>query len=743
MIGRRFSHYRIVAELGSGAMGTVYRAEDTLLGRPVALKFPHRHRVGDDEARERFLREARAASVLDHPNIVVLYDVAEEKEEVFLAMQCVNGSPLRARIAQGPVPAPEAVAIARAVAEALAHAHGRGVIHRDVKPENILIGADGRVKVADFGTALLLDEARITADRDIVGTLAYSAPELLEGHGADERSDLYALGVVLHEMLSGTPPYHAEHAASLIYQVLHTEPAPLSASVDPALRRVVAALLAKRPDERPQDAVALVDALARLSSPGDEPPAPASAPPARTIAVLGFENLTHDPADDYFCAGISEDLATDLLKISGLSVASHGLVATLNGDRARILDEARRLGVATVLQGGVRRSGDRVRVTAQLVRTDTGYQMWAERYSRDISDLLDLQEEISRHIAEALRITFEPEDPESRLGRRARDPKAYDLRLAALAHYRRFEPEETRRAIGLFEDALRVDPDYALGRAELAESCVQMVCKGWDLAPEWLDRAEAEATRALELAPSLPEAHRALGHLWMHRREPERARPLFHRAVDLDPRFADGLLKLGGCYLFGGDHSRAEIYLRRAVDLDPLDGRTALDLSIALLRQRRFDECRIIAERIGWITTSPTLRVRALETILLAHLWAGRPREVREAADRVRSEFGDREPLPRALLALAAASEGLRDEALALLLDPAPDRITDWGVHVARARVHCVLGDREAAIAALERAHGLEFVDSDELRSDFHLEALAGDPRFDRIVDRTPAARSR
>lgn len=744
MIGRRISHYRVLEELGAGGMGTVYRAEDTLLGRPVALKFPHPRRVGQEDARARFLREARAASVLDHPNVVVLYDVAEVQDEVFLAMQFVDGRALRERVARGPLPADEAVAIARAVAEAIAHAHGRGVLHRDLKPENILIGADGRVKVADFGLALRLEDARITTEGEIVGTLAYLAPEVFLGHGAENRSDLYALGVVLYELLSGGVPFHGDHPASLAYQVAHAEPPPLPPSVPPGLRRLVLGLLAKHPEERPRDALAVVDALSRLADPATaNDDARSLAPPARTIAVLDFENLTRDPQDAYFCVGLTEDLCTDLHRIPGLHVASRNLVATLQGESGRLLDAARRLGVATVLQGGVRRSGDRVRITAQLLRTDTGFQMWAERYHRDVTDLLDLQEEISRHIADALRIAFEPPDAESRLGRRTRNARAYDLRLQALAQYRRFDEGSMRRAIELLDQAVREDPAYALGHADLAECCAQIVCKGWDLDAAWLDRAEAEARRSLELAPSLPDGHRALGHVWMHRHDPDRAMPLFQRAVDLDPGFADALLKLGGCYLFRGEHSRAEVHLRRAADLDPLDGRTALDLAIALLRQRRYDECRVTAERVAWITPSPMLRVRALETLQLASLWSGHPAGVAETAERARSEFGDRDPHARALAALAAAAAGRSTEARAALADPAPETLRDTDVHVSHARSHLLLGDREAALAALERAERLALVDRDELRSDLHLGALAGEPRFDRIVDRGLAKAAR
>ncbi|MBI5710299.1 MAG: protein kinase [Candidatus Eisenbacteria bacterium] len=734
MIGRSFSHYRVLDVLGAGGAGTVYRAEDTLLGRPVALKFPHRDALRDASARERFLREARIASVLDHPNIVVVFDVGEDRDEIFIAMQLAEGHTLRERLRAGPPPLAETLATGRAVADALAHAHARGVLHRDIKPENVIVGGDGRVKMTDFGIARRAGETRLTEAGTLQGTWAYLAPEVIRGEGGDARSDLYALGAMLYEMCSGRPPFTGDRAETVLYRAVNDAPAPLPAATPPALSALVESLLAKDPERRPASAVEVADTLLHLTAPRAAAgvAAPRAAVPARSIAVLDFANLTGDPEDDYFSAGVTEDLLTDLLKIPDLKVASRSAVQTLRGRALDSRGAGRELGVATVLEGSLRRAGDRVRVTAQLVQADSGYQLWAERYDRGLADIFEVQEDIARRIADALRLAFDPEDVEGRPGRRTRNPRAYDLRLQALALYRRFEEAAMRQAIALLAEALREDPDYALARADYAESLVQMPCKGWDLSPAWLDRAEEEARLVIARAPQLAEGHRVLGHVRCHRRTLGLALRDFHHAHDLDPRAAGPLVGLANNYIFLGDPTRAEIYARRAVSLDPEDPRGVLLLATSLLRQRRFDECRAVARGALASVRAHLYRVPMIELLMLAASWQGDAREVA----RLGEEFA-RDPVQdaqsRAVLALAEASAGRADEARRLLAQDRDDALDHNTVLVSRARVHLLLGEREAALAALTRASALDVVDLHELRIDPQFATLAGEPRYERI----------
>ena len=733
MIGRRFSHYEVVELLGSGGMGTVYRALDTVLGRSVALKFPHPHLLRDPQARERFLREARAVSALDHPNVVVLFDIGEAEGEVFLAMQHVEGRSLRQRIEAGLPPLAETIAIGRAVADALAHAHGRGVIHRDLKPDNILVTPDGRVKVADFGTARLIDENQITQAGAVLGTGGYLAPELLQGGPAEAAADLFALGAVLYELCSGRAAFQGEGPAAVFYQTLHQDPPPLPDSIPGELRELIGRLLEKDPARRPPGAVAVANALADLGAPRRTSSPAGSTPPARSIAVLYFDNLTGSAEDEYFCAGITEDLLTEIQKIPDLKVASRTAVTALRGERPDLEQAGRRLGVATVLEGGVRRAPGRVRVTARLVRADSGYQMWAERYDRGLEDIFEVQEDIARNIANSLRLALAPEDAEARLGRRTANPKAYDLRLRALALYRRFEEIDMREAIALLEEAVGEDPAYALARADLGECQVQLICKQWETDPAWLDRAEGQIRRALELAPSLPEGHRAMGHLWNHRRNLERGLRDFHHAVDLDPRFVGALNALSNNYLYLGDPSRAEVYARRGLEVDPSDGRVAINLSNALLRQRRFAECRDAVRSALRLGLGSYYTLACFDTLLLSYAWENAWDEVERLRIEIERDLPD-DPGFRTLRALAAAHLGRLDEGRELLAADPGSRNPSITESMNRARIRVLLGDRDGALAELEQIIRFEPLDLHEIRIDPLLETVTDDPRFQKMA---------
>ena len=728
MIGREISHYRIVELLGSGGMSSVWRAEDLLLGRQVALKFPHPDRVRDPANRARFLREARAASVLDHPNIVVLHDVCMSDDEIFLAMQFVEGDSLRRTVERGPLVPERACAIARKVADALAHAHTRGVVHRDVKPENVLLGADGHVKLADFGIALVRGEARLTELGGWVGTVGYVAPEILGGAEGEARSDLFSLGVMLHEMLAGELPFGGGSVHETLHHALHAPARELPLTVPPSLRDVVSSLLEKDPARRPGGASEVADALARVALPavgrGAEPA------PGRAIAVLPFENLTGDPRDDYLCAGIIEDLITEVMQMPDLQPASRTAVAALHG---RSLDPraiGRELGVHTVLEGGIRRAGNRIRITTRLVRTDTGFPLWSDRYDRELVDLLEVQEDIARHISIALRIALAAADPEAAAGRRAHSPRALELRFQALARYRRFERSDMTAAIALYEQALAVEPGFSLARAELAECCVQMVCRSWDKSKAWLERGEREARAAQAQAALLPEAHRALGHVLNHQRRPHEGLRHTHRAVELDPRYFGGLFQLGGTYLVIGDHSRAEIWLRRAIAEDPDSGLAHVNLGIALLRQRRFEDASAALHRAIALASGPTVVTHALAYLAVLGVHRDDAQALAVTREEVRAHR-DEDPLARdAILGYIEILLGHAEEARRIVAAAPTESLRDENAILARVRTLCRLAEPGSAIDALRPLASVDIVDMYELLHDPDFESMRRHPRF-------------
>ena len=442
MIGRTLSHFRIVAKIGEGGMGVVYRAEDEKLRRPVALKVLPPDRVGNEERRLRFLREARAAAAVTHPNIATIYEVGEAEGVVFIAMELVEGKSLRALIAGRPLPLKEAVRIAVEIAEGLARAHQSHVIHRDLKPENIVVGTDGRVKILDFGLAKLLEEpaphdmdrsrlptisVELTREGKILGTAAYMSPEQARGEAVDARSDLFSFGIVLYEMVTGRAPFQGRTSTDVLSAILRDQPVP-AAQLNPEapveLVRIIGECLEKDPQDRCQHADQLAVDLRRLKRATDSGVRPATtpapgrrrwpvvagsalalllgvglallwwmvrpgAPPGRagggaaageirSIAVLPFENLSGDPEQEYFADGMTEELIANLARIGALRVISRTSVMTFKGTRKPLPEIARALNVDAVVEASVRRSGQRVRITAQLVQTATERHLWAD-----------------------------------------------------------------------------------------------------------------------------------------------------------------------------------------------------------------------------------------------------------------------------------------------------------------------------------------------------------------------------
>ncbi len=630
-------------------MGAVYRAEDLRLGRHVALKLLPAARARDAQARARFQSEARAVSALEHPHICLLYEFDEAEGQLFLAMQLVDGETLKQALQRGPLPEPRTRDIVTAVASALAAAHVRGIIHRDVKSENILLGRDGAIKLTDFGVARLAEVAGLTSASTVIGTPSYLAPEQVTGLRITPAADQFSLAVVAYECLTGALPFVADTVAAVFHAVLNLEPAPPSrqrAGIAPAWDGVLQRALAKTPEHRFESVEAFARAVAATAWPapaagatpgggedrvattaGTAAPsggagvraAPAPATAIRSLAVLYFENLSRDPESDYFCAGITEDILTDLSKIPDLRVASRNAVSRYRGQSVEVSRVAAELGVGAVLEGGVRRSGDRVRITAQLVNAYDGFQLWAERYDRTLEDVFAVQEGIAHAIATALRGALTPaEVAEIRRGR-PREVEAYDLYLRGRELYRRYTPADNRRALELFEQAVQVDPHYALAWSGIADCCAQVSDKQWDRDPGWQERGFAAARRAIDLDPRLAEGHKAEALLWHTRRDPERATAALGRALEADPRFIPALINLGHEQLSAGDFAGAERTFRRAVEVDPAYGFGHLMLALVLHYTRRYAAAIEASHRAQNAGASPFYTTYCYP--LRAHAW--------------------------------------------------------------------------------------------------------------------------
>ena len=610
--GTRLSLYEIVAPLGAGAMGEVYRARDTRLGREVAIKVLPEAFAADPERRARFEREARALAAVQHPNIAVIYGLEESAGTSYLALELIGGESLSQRLARGALPMAEALEIGAQIAAAIDAAHQRGIVHRDLKPGNIMIAASGGVKVLDFGLAKAgpattdagaahSASPTLTELGMVLGTASYMSPEQASGKAVDRRTDVWALGCVLFECLTGQQAFPGHSTYEVLARVLEREPdwSALPAAAPARLRDLLKRCLTKDPDARPRDAGDLRGELLAIAADLSSGRT-ASASPAPSLAVLYFQNQSAEPESDYFCDGVTEDIMTDLSKVKGLRVASRSAVTGFRGADAKRV--ARELGVGAVLEGSVRRAGSRIRLSVQLVSAD-GFQIWSERFDRTLEDVFKVQDEIASAIAGALKVQLAP--AEGARGNKPAEFAAYDLYLKGREQYVRYTAESQREAIRLFEQAIALDPSYALAYAGVGDAYGQLLQWTDDPPEEYVRRGLEAARRAIALDPRLAEGHKAeaLVHAYSGNQAAQLA--ALKRALDADPRYGPALSNLGGYYFRMGDLAGTERAFRRAVEIDPDDVHCVCWLALVLGYTHRLDESTATNDRARQISSAP------------------------------------------------------------------------------------------------------------------------------------------
>jgi len=557
MVGGTLAQYRILEELGSGGMGLVYRAQDTKLGRDVALKVLSRDRALTKADTERFLREARAAAALRHPNICTVYDVGEENGTRYISMAFIPGKSVDVLLADGPLPVAKALDIAVEIAKGLQAAHERGIVHRDIKAANVICDDDGRVTILDFGVAKLAGHSSQTGEGPPTGTVAYMSPEQASGEDVDHRSDVWSLGVCLYEMIAGSLPFKGDHNSAVIYQIVNVDAPPLvvlRADVPGSVVRIVERAMAKRREDRYR----LIDemlsdlklARADLES-GERRLEP-------SIAVLPFRNMSTDPAQDYFCDGMAEEIINSLVHVEGLRVAARTSSFGFR-DGKDIREIGRRLGVDTIMEGSVQKSGNRLRITAQLISVRDGYHLWSQRYDRDLEDVFAIQDEIARNIVRALEVTLTEKEEEAIERVPTTDMRAYDSYIRGLHHYHELNRKSLDIGRNLYTTAIIRDPNYALAYCGLAD-CYSMIVSFYDHDPSHLENALAASEKAIELEPGLAEAHASRGLALSLGNRFEEADEEFARAVALSP-------KLYEAYYFHARSCRSQGQLERAAEL--------------------------------------------------------------------------------------------------------------------------------------------------------------------------------
>jgi serine/threonine-protein kinase len=724
----------------------VYEALDPQLGRSVALKTLRPTRSAHELAKDSILREAEAVARLDHPAIVTLHDVGHCPSGPYLVEEMLHGETLAERMGGGPVPARDAVAVALAVAQGLAHAHGHGVVHRDLKPGNVLLTADVRVKLLDFGLAHLLG----TRGLHRAGTPAYMAPEQLRGEVVDARADVFALGATLFEMLAGEPPFRVKDGRST---ALDQEDRPALPEGTPrALAALVERCLSRDPARRPASGQAVVEELLvvqrRLESSGSPtrrkglrialavavacgaivtglvrtgPHPAAPAPPS--VAVLPFADLSPGREQEYLADGVAEEILNALARVEGLHVADRTSSFSFKGKSVPLREIGRQLNVRAALEGSVRREGDRVRITAQLVSLDDGYQVWSENYSRVLTGVFDVQDDIARAVVGALQVKLAPgKGPGGGEGRTA-NPDSYGYYLMGLHHERQGTPEGMRRARAAHKRALALDPGNAPAQAALAIAIFNVWAFGGTTSGAELEAVRREslaaAEKAVALAPSLVDGYAARGWIRGAFQDWAGSRADLERALELRPNDSRALAYMGEWQEVFGRAAEAIDLWRRALSLDPLWDRPLGRLCSLYLATGEFAQARSVIER--WLEIAPDSPYARWRQVQL-HLLEGQPAAALAAARRIAVPFARLEGTALAEHDLGHAAES--DRALGELA--AERGASPYLV----ARVHAWRGDPDRAFEWLERAVARRDPNVGRVKLDPFLRRIRGDPRY-------------
>ena len=730
MINRIILHYKILEKIGGGGMGVVYLAEDTKLERKVAIKFLPNYISISSEERDRFKIEAKAAASLNHPNIATIYAIEESEDQIFIVMEYIDGVELKDKIRSSPLSVDESINIATQIAEGLEAAHKKGIVHRDIKSQNIMITNDGKVKIMDFGLAKIKGGTQVTKVGTTIGTAAYMSPEQAKGEEVDHRTDIWSFGVVLYEMLTGQVPFKGEYEQAVIYAILNEEPRiikELQENIPLHISHIIERTLKKNSEERYQKTEDLIE---DLKTDYKSEPSIKEKMITSTIAVLPFSNMSSDTEQQYFCDGIAEDIINDLSHLENLRVVARTSSFVFRDKNLDIREIGRKLGVHSVVEGSVRKAGNRLRITVQLINVADGCYLWSERYDRELEDVFAIQEEISKAIVDTLKIKLTDETDTFILKRYPNNLEAYDFYLKGRYFWNTRQSGGLEKSKYYFEKALEIDSSYALAYTGLADFYNIMGWYAYSSPKDSLPKAKQLALKALEIDDNLAEAHSALAFVyWTYDWNLEAAEKEFQSAIDLNPNYSTVHMWYSNFLVATGRFNDGLAEIEKAISIDPLSLTIQACSGGMFYLAGKYD--RAASQCINALEMNPNFTL-ARHILTLTYEQQSKYVEAIKEGLKIRKDFDSPEAI--ASLGYAYARSSNIDEAKQLLnrLLELSEKQYVSSYHI--ATIYIGLNMIEKAITWLEKAVEERSPSLVYLKVDPIFNSLQADPRFIEIL---------